>query len=299
MPKCGRHAESLRYAPHPGLRMTIPLFGPPAIAGLETCFICGRHASSVEHIIPAWLLHRFGLWDQELRLPNATTIPYRQLTIPACTRCNTQVFGTLEERVSTGTASEAEIWRWANKIHYGLSHKDRFLAWDRANAHLKIGDVVRADDPFERSRHFLQCVAGEFKTAPDPFGSVFVFNFGSPQQFVFAHSVALSSICISTGNVGYVVFVEDGQALKRDRGLRSVLAELPPKPGVADMLFFYAQCSEHALRHTLGQSVIMTQGLLARVGPTVVHDVRPPSKARFRAICASLGIRWIDRDEGT
>jgi hypothetical protein len=277
--------------------MTIPLLGPPAVADADTCFICGRPANSVEHIIPAWLQQRFGLWDQELRLPNGTAVPYRQLTIPACTQCNTRIFGALEQRVSTGAATDAEIWRWANKIHYGLGHKDRFLAWDRANANLKIGDVLNADDPFEKSRHFLHCVAGDFRTDPDPFGSVFVFDFASPQPFAFAHFLASSSICISTGDRGYVVFVEDGQALGRDRGLRLLLSQLPPKTSVPDMLFFYAQCVEHAARHTLGQSVIMTQSLLVRIGPTVVHDVRPPNKARFRAICAALGIHWIDRDE--
>jgi mannose-6-phosphate isomerase-like protein (cupin superfamily) len=47
----------------------------------------------------------------------------------------------------------------------------------------------------------------------------------------------------------------------------------------------------------LGQDFIMSPGFIARVGSTVVHDVRPPNKQRFRSICAQLGLEWIDTDE--
>jgi len=63
------------------------------------------------------------------------------------------------------------------------------------------------------------------------------------------------------------------------------------------MLFFYAQCLELLARHTLGFDILMSPGFITRAGSTVVHEVRPIDKNRFRATCAHLGLRWIDTDE--
>ncbi len=143
-----------------------------------------------------------------------------------------------------------------------------------------------------------------FRTDPDPFGSVFRFDFPAPEPFVFAHMIHSSSICVSLGDVGYVVFILDGQALKRDRAMGGRYAEIP-KLWRGDMLFFYAQCIEHLARHRLGQDIVMaagtpgSPGFIARLGRTVVHDVQPPDKGRFRLICETLGIEWIDTEPWT
>jgi hypothetical protein len=263
-----------------------------------TCFICAQPADTVEHVIPKWLQRRFDLWNQHISLPNGTSIPYRQLTIPACSRCNSVVLAPLEQCVESGAASESDIWKWANKIHYGLGFKHQFLEWDRRNPGYKIGSVVRQDDPLERDRHFLHSIAGHFRTDPDPFGSVFRFDFSTPQRFFLAHLMHSSSVCICLGDVGYNVFVTDGQALKRDVAT-SREYDAAPKGRLEDMLFFYAQNVEHLARHKLGQNIIMTDGFLARLGRTVVHDVSPPDKVRFRAICAALGLEWVDSDPDT
>jgi hypothetical protein len=101
--------------------------------------------------------------------------------------CNNEVFGKLETRVERGVATDSDVWKWANKIHYGLTMKDKMLAWDRRNPRYKIGEVIRWDDPIQRARLFLHAVAGDFRTDPDPFGSVFRFNFKTSEPFRFAH----------------------------------------------------------------------------------------------------------------
>jgi len=263
----------------------------------ERCFICGREASTVEHVIPKWLQNRFNLWNQRIRLPNGTSIPYRQVTVPACAKCNNEVYGTLEDRVSNNSATESDIWKWANKIHYALEHKDQILSWDRRNPHYKIGDVISRNDPLERSRHFLHCVSGDFVTDPDPFGSVFRFEFDRPQKFMFAHLIASSSLTVCLGHVGYIVFVEDGQTLRRDIATRNEFKGLPTRLRLEDMLFFYAKSVEHLARHSLGFDFLISPGFIVRTGKTVVHDVTPPNKARFRTVCEALGLNWIDTDE--
>lgn len=263
----------------------------------DTCFICGRSAVTVEHVIPKWLQHRYNLWDEHISLPNGTSIPYRKLIVPSCEKCNNEVYGLLEKKVSSGKASESDIWKWANKIHYSLCYKDRFFEWDRKHPKYKIGDVMRPNDPLERDRHFLHCVSGDFKTDPDPFGSVYKFNFGKTVEFAFAHIIHSSSLSFCLGDIGYVVFVTDGQALKKEKGMNQYFESLPNPAQREDMLFFHAQCIEMMARHKLGQNIIMSKKFIARTGRTVVHKVEPPNKERFRAICKALGVNWIDTDD--
>ena len=203
------------------------MFIPKPIENRDTCFICGRKAETVEHVIPKWLQHRYNLWDEHLLLPNKTSIPYRNVLVPSCAKCNNEVYGSLENRVSSGIATESDIWKWANKIHYALGYKDRFLAWDRANPNYKIGDIISSNDPIERDRHFLHCVSGDFHTDPDPFGSVFKFEFAKFSEFAFAHIIHSQSISVCLSNIGYVIFVTDGQALKRDVGLTQYYNSFP------------------------------------------------------------------------
>jgi hypothetical protein len=263
----------------------------------DTCFICGRKAETVEHIIPKWLQNRYNLWNERLAIANGTSIQYKKLKVPACKKCNNEVYGKLEKRVCTGSATEADIWRWANKIHYSLGYKDRIFEWDRNNPGYKIGDVINSNDPIERDRHFLHCVSGDFKTEPDPFGSVFKFNFGKEEEFVFANIIHSKSLSFCLGDVGYVVFVSDGQALKKDLSIGQYYQSIPKFCHKEDMLFFHAQCVEMIARHILGQNIIMSQGFISRMGKTVVHKSEPPNKERFNEICKALGLDWIDKDE--
>jgi hypothetical protein len=261
----------------------------------DTCFICSRTATTAEHVIPKWLQRRFNLWDQRLGLPNRTSLRYRQLLIPACTKCNTGALAQLEREVESGGADERAIWRWLNKIHYGLGYKDRVLQWDRAHPGLRIGDVANSTDPFERDRHFLHCVSGDFAVDPDPFGSIFRFDFETEQPFMLAHNVHSASLSISLGRTGWVGFVTDGQALKRDVATQETYRTQSSRDGgLAHMLFFHAQGVEHLARHALGQDIMMTDRFMIRVGRTVVHSVTPPSAARFKRICDSLGLDWED-----
>lgn len=273
------------------------LFGDAVPENTDTCFVCGRRATTAEHLIPKWLQHRFNLWDQRLRLPNHTTIPYRQLQIPACEKCNTGPLSDIENAVECGRADEPTMWRWLNKLHYGLEYKDRVLQWDRAHPGLRIGDVAGSADPFERDRHFLHCVSGDFATNPDPFGSVFRFDFATEQPFMLAHNTHSDSLSICLGRTGWVGFVTDGQALKCDVATTELYERQSTRDGgMINMLFFHAQCIEHLARHELGQNIVMTDRWIVRIGRTVVHSVTPPSATRFKRICESLGLEWDDGD---
>ena len=46
------------------------------------CMFSGEVADSEEHVIPRWLQRRFGLWEQEVLLPNQTTFRYANAKVP-------------------------------------------------------------------------------------------------------------------------------------------------------------------------------------------------------------------------
>ena len=93
----------------------------------ETCFVCGDKSESVEHVIPKWLQKKFNLWDQKIEIPNLTHTTYKRLVVPACKKCNNEIYGVLETKIKNKTGNEKDIWRWANKIHFGLRLKDHLI----------------------------------------------------------------------------------------------------------------------------------------------------------------------------
>lgn len=258
----------------------------------DNCFICGAKATSVEHVIPKWLQRKFNLWDQTIQIPNLTSITYRQLVVPACQKCNSEVYGQLEDKVCNNTANDREIWRWANKIHFGLRLKDTFLEFDRKKPGKKIGDVYKSNDYLEQSRHFLHCVSGDFSCSPDPFGSVFKFEFETEEDFNLIHIINSSAIYICTGKTAYIVFVNDGQILSRDDvGISGTYKNIVSrKHTMPDALFFFAQCIYYMERYTYSNPVIFSGTGMTKMGKATLRNEKPLDKPLFRAICNRFGI---------
>lgn len=67
------------------------------------CLICGATPGSKpfnnEHILPRWVLRRYRLFDERIRLPNDTDLPYRGYTLPCCKDCNSTMSRALEKPV--------------------------------------------------------------------------------------------------------------------------------------------------------------------------------------------------------
>ncbi len=65
----------------------------------DCCFLCGAlmdGSKSAEHVFPKWLQNRYDLWNQKIELLNGSLMPYRQLTIPCCEKCNNEHLSSLE-----------------------------------------------------------------------------------------------------------------------------------------------------------------------------------------------------------
>lgn len=66
----------------------------------DRCFICGANPELVpfndEHVLPDWILRRYGLHNRVIILPNYTRFRYGQFKIPCCESCNSMLGGKVE-----------------------------------------------------------------------------------------------------------------------------------------------------------------------------------------------------------
>lgn len=251
---------------------------------MDTCFVCGATADSEEHIIPKWLQSRYDLWNQRIRLPNDTTMPYRQLRIPCCKGCNNEVLSKLETAVQTGNATDQELWKWAAKIHYGLTRKDDFLAWDRRHPEYSIGQVLNRDDPLELDRHLVHSIHGEFHTHPDPFGSVFRFEFDREAEFQFAHLIAPAGIAVCIGKFGYVVFINDTGTLRRQPSIEDAYQQHLINTHPGKMLNFFANAWVHLYKYRATFPVLMTTRSIALIGVPKLIEEREFTDEQYRVL---------------
>jgi len=251
---------------------------------MNTCFICGKEATTEEHVIPKWLQRKYDLWDQNLTLVNGTTLNYRKLKVPCCSECNNSFLSRIEIKIQAGTATDEEVWMWAVKLHYGIFKKDDFLEWDRKNPKYKIGTVVRNDDPLELDRHLVHCIHGEFKTDPSPFGSVFRFEFNNDLEYYFSHMIEPPAICINTGRIGYVVFIKDTGSLKRQKNIMDIYNMHSTNSHIGKMINFFANAWLHLYRFKISYPILLTKGFIAVLGSGIVIDEIPFDQEMFKKV---------------
>jgi len=93
------------------------------------CFICGAEPGSKpfndEHVIPEWVLRKFGLFDRAIGLPNGTTVKYGQYKVPCCAECNALMGREIEERISRVVNAEPE----AVQKHIAAGNGLEFFVW--------------------------------------------------------------------------------------------------------------------------------------------------------------------------
>ncbi|MFN4175588.1 hypothetical protein [Phenylobacterium sp.] len=70
----------------------------------DCCFTCGAAPGTKpfnnEHVIPRWVLKRYGLFDKQITLPNGEQHTYGTYRVPCCEACNTHLGRTVETPVS-------------------------------------------------------------------------------------------------------------------------------------------------------------------------------------------------------
>lgn len=123
----------------------------------NSCFVCGCNLTDAtrtrEDVVPKWIQKKYCLADQSLTLINGTSIPYPQLTVPCCLRCNGRHLSQIEQRVSEAVdqgyadvaqLSEGFLFQWMAKLFLGIVYKELFLVNDRSSP--ESGSIRNMDE---------------------------------------------------------------------------------------------------------------------------------------------------------
>jgi hypothetical protein len=196
----------------------------------KSCFLCGNDSTGVtaEHVFAKWLLNKYKLWDQKIDILNATTLPYRQLTIPCCAECNETHLSRVETEVSKSVKEGFESARkvpekswylWVAKLFYGILRKEVSLAIDRADP--QKGNILTPEvlASFKSLHLFLQAFRGMHRFNGDVPYTILLCNLHNiGQEFDFRDNLFQSTVAVRMGEIGIIVSLEDGGLVKDTYG---------------------------------------------------------------------------------
>jgi hypothetical protein len=142
----------------------------------DHCFICGaspakKHFND-EHVIPAWLLRKFKLFDRPIQLPNGSQIRYDRYKVRCCLDCNELMGRDIEtpvrELVSAGYEAIRDRVAEAGGLLLFIWMGLIFLKTHLRDANLRMSRDLRcANDPISKEYdwegfHHLYTVARSF-----------------------------------------------------------------------------------------------------------------------------------------
>lgn len=193
------------------------------------CFLCGKllheDINSKEHVFPKWLLHRFNLWDKTITMLNGTSIPYRYLTIPCCSKCNNEYLSRLERKIETAInqglshitqVEKIDLYQWTGKIFFGLLYRELSLALDRSNPELGAITTPKFLQEFRALHIFLQSIITNVEFQGFFPGSLFIFEVDTIpeiEEFDYSDNYSGMSFFIRMGNIGIIACLKDDEQI--------------------------------------------------------------------------------------
>lgn len=183
---------------------------------LERCFICDTRLRActvtLEHLVPQWIIRRFGLERHTITVTPQVTVPYMDCVVPCCRECNCQLLAPLEARLWRTFTHDSfrthdyllhDLAVWSCKIFSGLRLFD--LA-SYANAARRQNRATNKVAPDEMCQFYLRMLRGTVKIShlmlPFPF-SAFVFRTkvprGPSERFDFQVAKDLSAMYVRLG----------------------------------------------------------------------------------------------------
>jgi hypothetical protein len=257
------------------------------------CFICGAEPGSKpfndEHVIPVWVLRKFGLFDRPIGLPNGTTVKYGQYKVPCCAECNALMGREIEERISrvVNAGPEAvqkhiadgnglEFFVWLGLIFLKTHLKDRDFRIDRdlREPDDKIGDLYDW-----QALHHMHCLVRCFVNGAhlekEVFGSLAAFaakREGWLDDFDYGDVFPAQTLLLRLGDVVLVTTFNDAcgainGAMPRLERIEGPLSEIQAREVMVDFAFmnlslkerpkFYTDCD--TCNETLTEKALMPE----------------------------------------
>jgi hypothetical protein len=221
------------------------------IAQGNHCFLCGASPEAVpfndEHILPDWILRRYGLHNRLITLPNGTSFRYGTFKIPCCSECNKNMGQRVEQPIRDmfdkrrGSFGEQlqlngpwDLFCWMCWIFLKTHLKDTDLSFhlDTRKGEMKIGDMHSWEDV-----HHVHCMARSFYTGcnlkANALGSLLVLPakilpYG--EQFDYCDLSFAQTMLIRIDDIAVIAALNDSQALVSvlQEFLKSIAGPLSP-----------------------------------------------------------------------
>jgi hypothetical protein len=200
----------------------------------DACFVCGASPEGTpfndEHIVPRWVLRRYGLFEKNITLPNRELRRYGGYRVQCCASCNTLLgqriespvselldgdFAAVAERLKSEKAKEL-IFVWITLLFVKVHLKDGVVP---IHKDLRLGSEVIGDQYDWIDLHHLHAVARAPYTRatllPSVVGSLFVVEVddaSSAEGWDFVDLTFTQTIAVRVGRVGIVAVLNDAGA---------------------------------------------------------------------------------------
>lgn len=274
------------------------------ICATDCCFVCGAPRGGTpfndEHVVPRWVLNRFGLFNKTITLPNGHSHPYGTYKMPCCAACNSLlgkliespmsemldggfelISAKLEDPSPMGAVRRQALYVWLCLLFLKTHLKDRHL---RQHLNFRLGDARIADQYDWLPMHHIHCVARMPYVAgsilPDVIGTICWYRMDDPtaeDQFDYFDLTNDHTIAIRLGDIGIVAVLTDAGACRS--AWHKQLVELQGKSLTMVQLRELAARLAAANRDLLNRPIFGTMVNRNVVPPDVVvysqHDSQP------------------------
>lgn len=201
----------------------------------DNCFLCGKsyeEGRTKEHIIPDWVLRKFGLHDKLVTLPNETRLRYGAYVVPCCEPCNGKLskdletplssliskgFGAVAEYVQENGSEKLFVWMCLIFIKTHLKDESLRMHRDYRESSSSIAHELEYD---REVFHHTYCLARSPYTKAqiqeDALGSFLLFpvnESGTRENFDYIDLSHALTFGVVIGDVGMISVFGDAGAI--------------------------------------------------------------------------------------
>jgi hypothetical protein len=234
------------------------------------CFICGADPAQKnfnnEHVVPEWVLRRYGLFDKRVTLPNGNTVRYDRYTVPCCAECNSAMGESIERPICEAVQSGQEaifefiasghllkLFVWMSLIYLKTHLKDRA---HRVELDRRRGDQMIADQYDWTLLHHLHCVVRSFHTGCSIEREVMGSFIGLPVraemmrgEFDFGDLYLAQTMLIRLGDTAFVAVFDDSSGAMayfhdRARKINGPVSEVQLREIMVDLAYLNLHLKE-------------------------------------------------------
>jgi hypothetical protein len=199
------------------------------------CFICGAPKDSKEfndeHVIPNWILRKFKMHNDQIRLPNGDYIKYGSYTVPCCKECNTELGEAYEipisnllklsyDELSAKLIKNPDVFklffRWVGLIYFKTHLKDLAMPVEK-DLRIKAGNIGQHYDWGDK--HHIHCIARMHYTGAiineKAYGTILVLPVLHRKEelaFDYMDSIGAQTVLIQVGRICIIASLNDSKA---------------------------------------------------------------------------------------